>query len=81
MPSSTFTCWQQLRLVHTFCVAQLTHVVPHVSTYCVVRVQVTLHNVALINMDTDPSGGFQRFGHLIANAPFPPETFGNLLLL
>mmetsp|Transcript_8897 Transcript_8897/g.15421 ORF Transcript_8897/g.15421 Transcript_8897/m.15421 type:complete len:646 (-) Transcript_8897:521-2458(-) len=42
---------------------------------------VTLHNVALLNMDTDPSGGFQRFGHLIENAPFPPETFGNLLLL
>jgi tetratricopeptide repeat protein 30 len=37
--------------------------------------------VALINMDTDASGGFQRFGHLIANPPFPPETFGNLLLL
>jgi len=42
---------------------------------------VTLHNTALMNMDTDPSGGFRKLNFLLKNPPFPPETFGNLLLL
>eukprot|EP00238_Polyblepharides_amylifera_P004216 CAMPEP_0196596754 /NCGR_PEP_ID=MMETSP1081-20130531/87725_1 /TAXON_ID=36882 /ORGANISM="Pyramimonas amylifera, Strain CCMP720" /LENGTH=558 /DNA_ID=CAMNT_0041921891 /DNA_START=56 /DNA_END=1732 /DNA_ORIENTATION=- len=42
---------------------------------------VTLHNTALMNMDTDPTGGFRKLTFLLKNPPFPPETFGNLLLL
>mmetsp|Transcript_22611 Transcript_22611/g.42504 ORF Transcript_22611/g.42504 Transcript_22611/m.42504 type:complete len:647 (-) Transcript_22611:36-1976(-) len=42
---------------------------------------VTLHNQALMNMDTDATGGFRKFNFLLQNPPFPPETFGNLLLL
>ena len=42
---------------------------------------VTLHNIALMNMDNDPSGGFQKLSFLLTQPPFPPETFGNLLLL
>jgi len=42
---------------------------------------VTLHNTALMNMDTDPSGGFRKLNFLLQNPPCPPETFGNLLLL
>jgi len=42
---------------------------------------VTLHNQALIHMDDEPTVGFRKFNFLLANPPFPPETFGNLLLL
>ncbi|XRB01471.1 tetratricopeptide repeat protein 30 [Pycnococcus provasolii] len=42
---------------------------------------VTLHNTALMNMDTDPTGGFKKLNYLLSNPPYPPETFGNLLLL
>lgn len=42
---------------------------------------VTLHNTALMNMDTDPTGGFKKLNFLLSNPPYPPETFGNLLLL
>ena len=42
---------------------------------------VTLHNTALINMDSDPTTGFKKLNFLLQNPPFPPETFGNLLLL
>ncbi|RWS31044.1 tetratricopeptide repeat protein 30A-like protein [Leptotrombidium deliense] len=42
---------------------------------------VTLHNQALISMDTDPSEGFEKLQFLIQQNPFPPETFANLLLL
>jgi tetratricopeptide repeat protein 30 len=42
---------------------------------------VTLHNQALINMDDDPSVGFKKLNFLLGNPPFPPPTFGNLLLL
>lgn len=44
-------------------------------------VQVTLHNSALINMDEDPEGGFKKLNFLLQSPPFPPETFGSLLLL
>lgn len=42
---------------------------------------VTLHNTGLINMDEDPQSGFRKLNFLLANPPFPPETFSNLLLL
>ncbi|KAJ3272595.1 Tetratricopeptide repeat protein 30A [Terramyces sp. JEL0728] len=43
--------------------------------------QVTLHNQALMNMDQDPSSGFEKLGFLLLQSPCPQETFGNLLLL
>eukprot|EP00736_Rhodelphis_marinus_P009329 Rmarinus@m.30146 len=42
---------------------------------------VTLHNHALMHMDTDPTGGFKKFNFLLQNPPCPPETFPNLLVL
>ncbi|KAF0983617.1 hypothetical protein FDP41_010682 [Naegleria fowleri] len=42
---------------------------------------VTLHNQGLLQMETDPNAGFKKLKHLIQHPPFPPETFGNLLLL
>jgi len=42
---------------------------------------VTLMNMALMNMDDDPTNGFKKLSFLLQNPPFPPETFPNLLLL
>jgi tetratricopeptide repeat protein 30 len=42
---------------------------------------VTLHNSALANMTTDPSGGFRKLQHLLRNPPRPAETLANLVLL
>lgn len=42
---------------------------------------VTLHNQALMNMDTTASSGFNKLQYLIQQNPFPPETFANLLIL
>jgi tetratricopeptide repeat protein 30 len=42
---------------------------------------VTLHNQALMHMEDDPTTGFRKLNFLLQNPPFPPETFGNLLLL
>ncbi|KAK3520868.1 hypothetical protein QTP70_034870 [Hemibagrus guttatus] len=42
---------------------------------------VTLHNQALMNMDTKPTEGFEKLAFLLQQSPFPPATFGNLLLL
>lgn len=42
---------------------------------------VTLHNQALMNMETGPTNGFEKLQFLLQQNPFPPETFGNLLLL
>ncbi len=42
---------------------------------------VTLHNQAIIFADEDPSAAFKKLSYLLANPPYPPETFGNLLLL
>ncbi|XP_046402785.1 tetratricopeptide repeat protein 30A [Ischnura elegans] len=42
---------------------------------------VTLHNQALINVNTNPSECFEKLQFLLQQNPFPPETFGNLLLL
>ncbi|XP_063221805.1 intraflagellar transport protein 70A isoform X2 [Bacillus rossius redtenbacheri] len=42
---------------------------------------VTLHNQALMNMEARPMEGFEKLQFLLQQNPFPPETFGNLLLL
>uniref|UniRef100_A0A2K5BVC4 Tetratricopeptide repeat protein 30 n=1 Tax=Aotus nancymaae TaxID=37293 RepID=A0A2K5BVC4_AOTNA len=42
---------------------------------------VTLHNRALMNMDARPTEGFEKLPFLLQQNSFPPETFGNLLLL
>lgn len=42
---------------------------------------VTLHNQALMNMDQNPTEGFEKLQFLLQQNPFPPETFANLLLL
>ncbi|DBA87125.1 TPA: hypothetical protein ACH3X2_005245 [Trebouxia sp. C0005] len=42
---------------------------------------VTLHNSALFNMDSDPTGGFRKLSHLLQSPPFPPQTFCNILML
>jgi len=42
---------------------------------------VTLHNTALVAMEADPTTGFRKMNFLLSTPPFPPETFGNLLLL
>jgi tetratricopeptide repeat protein 30 len=42
---------------------------------------VTLHNSALLNMENDPTTGFKKLNFMLTHPPFPPETFGNLLLL
>ena len=42
---------------------------------------VTLHNQALLNMELKPTEGFGKLQFLLQQNPFPPETFGNLLLL
>jgi hypothetical protein len=36
---------------------------------------------ALVHMEDDASNGFRKLNYLLANPPFPPETFSNLLLL
>ncbi|KAK7167621.1 hypothetical protein R3I94_001878 [Phoxinus phoxinus] len=42
---------------------------------------VTLHNQALMNIDAKPTEGFEKLAFLLQQNPFPPITFGNLLLL
>lgn len=42
---------------------------------------VTLHNQALMNMDENPTQGFEKLQFLLQQVPCPPETFANLLLL
>eukprot|EP01034_Spumella_vulgaris_P021415 gene21415-27445_t len=42
---------------------------------------VTLHNQAIVFGDEDATGAFKKLSYLLANPPYPPETFGNLLLL
>jgi tetratricopeptide repeat protein 30 len=36
---------------------------------------------ALVGMEEDPNNGFHKLNFLLGHPPFPPETFGNLLLL
>jgi tetratricopeptide repeat protein 30 len=42
---------------------------------------ITLHNLAIMNMDEDPTGGFEKLTFLISSENFPRETFVNLCLL
>uniref|UniRef100_A0A0N5A5D7 Tetratricopeptide repeat protein 30 n=1 Tax=Parastrongyloides trichosuri TaxID=131310 RepID=A0A0N5A5D7_PARTI len=42
---------------------------------------ITLHNQALIHIESDTSDAFARLQYLLSQNPFPPETFQNLLLL
>ncbi|KAK4884376.1 hypothetical protein RN001_000647 [Aquatica leii] len=42
---------------------------------------VTLHNQALMNMDKNPTEGFEKLQFLLQQNPFPSETFANLLIL
>ena len=42
---------------------------------------VTLHNQALMNVDTDATVSFRKFNFLLQNPPFPIETFANILIL
>ena len=42
---------------------------------------VSLHNSALMHMDSQPAAGFKKLNFLIDHPPFPPETFVNLMLL
>lgn len=42
---------------------------------------VTLHNQALMNMEENPTNGFEKMQFLLQQSVCPPETFPNLLLL
>ncbi|ODM96103.1 Tetratricopeptide repeat protein 30A, partial [Orchesella cincta] len=42
---------------------------------------ITLHNQAILNMEVNPTEGFEKLQFLLSQTPFPPETFCNLLLL
>ena len=42
---------------------------------------VTLHNSALMNVDTNAQNSFRKLNYLLQNPPCPAPTFGNLLLL
>lgn len=42
---------------------------------------ITLHNVALMNMEDEPNSGFEKLQFLVQQNTFPPETFSNLCLL
>ncbi|CAD5212330.1 unnamed protein product [Bursaphelenchus xylophilus] len=42
---------------------------------------VTLHNQALMSVDSNFADSFARLQYLLTQNPFPPETFANLLLL
>jgi tetratricopeptide repeat protein 30 len=42
---------------------------------------VTLHNSALAEADSNPTGAFRKLNFLLSHPPFPAEAFGNLLLL
>jgi tetratricopeptide repeat protein 30 len=42
---------------------------------------ITLHNIAIMNMEEDPTGGFEKLTFLISSDGFPRETFVNLCLL
>jgi tetratricopeptide repeat protein 30 len=42
---------------------------------------VTLHNQALMNVNSNLADSFAKLQYLLTQNPFPPETFANLLLL
>ena len=41
---------------------------------------ITLHNSALMNMEEDPTTGFEKLNFLLQQVPCPPEALPNLLL-
>jgi tetratricopeptide repeat protein 30 len=43
--------------------------------------QITLHNIAIMNMEEEPSAGFEKLQYLITQNSFPDETFTNLCFL
>lgn len=43
--------------------------------------QITLHNLAIMNMEEEPSAGFEKLQYLIQQNTFPFETFANLCFL
>uniref|UniRef100_A0A8C9SLE1 Tetratricopeptide repeat protein 30 n=1 Tax=Scleropages formosus TaxID=113540 RepID=A0A8C9SLE1_SCLFO len=59
--------------------AHLAH--PHLAHPHLELDPVTLHNQALMNMESKPTEGFEKLAFLLQQNPFPPVTFGNLLLL
>uniref|UniRef100_A0A915KF60 Tetratricopeptide repeat protein 30 n=1 Tax=Romanomermis culicivorax TaxID=13658 RepID=A0A915KF60_ROMCU len=42
---------------------------------------VTLHNQALMNIESQPAEGFAKLQFLLQDDSFPPETFANILFL
>ena len=42
---------------------------------------VTLHNLALVNIEKDPDDSFKKLNFLLKNSPCPPEALTNLLIL
>ena len=42
---------------------------------------VTLHNLALVNIEKDPDDSFKKLNFLLKNPPCPPEALANLLIL
>lgn len=59
-------------------------VVPCIFLSCLIGQEldpVTLHNQALMNMEEQPTQGFEKLQFLLQQNPFPPVTFGNLLIL
>ena len=41
---------------------------------------ITLHNQAIMNMDTSPNEGLEKLQYLLQNHKYPREVFPNLLL-
>ncbi len=42
---------------------------------------ISLHNIAVMNMEEEPSAGFEKLQFLIQQNSFPNETFANLCFL
>lgn len=42
---------------------------------------ITLHNLALMNMEEEPTAGFEKLQFLIQQNTFPEEAFSNLCFL
>ena len=42
---------------------------------------ISLQNYTMVNMDANAFDGFRKLKHLLSRPPFPPETYGNTLLL
>ena len=42
---------------------------------------ITLHNIAIMNMEEESTPGFEKLQFLIQQASFPTETYANLCIL